>query len=158
MHRSSVSRRHLATRRSVESGLDVVVEFAILNATRLGAAGEHIAAAGLILEGWSPSIINADGFDIIAVRESATIRVQVKSTSKSFLPNQYQWSCSASKPKRPLTIADCDVVAFTALDIRRTVFVPIARVCEQITFKLPIARLHEPDIEHSSLTAVTFSF
>ena len=62
------------------------------------------------------------------------------------------------KQKRPLTIADCDVVAFTALDLRRSVFVPVARVCEQITFKLPIARLHVADIEHESLSAVTFAF
>lgn len=110
------------------------------------------------MEGWSPSIINADGFDIIAVRGSATMRVQVKATQRPYLPNQYQWSCSAAKPKRPLTIADCDVVAFTALDLRRTVFVPVARVCEQITYKLPIARLHEADIEHESLSAVTFAF
>tara|TARA_R110002074_G_scaffold260795_1_gene433106 strand:- start:434 stop:766 length:333 start_codon:yes stop_codon:yes gene_type:complete len=110
------------------------------------------------LEGWSPSIINADGFDIIAVCGGETLRVQVKATQRPYLPNQYQWSCSAAKPKRPLTIADCDVVAFTALDLRRTVFVPVARVCEQITFKLPIARLHEADIEHESLTAVTFAF
>ena len=110
------------------------------------------------MEGWSPSIINADGFDIIAVCGSATMRVQVKATQRPYLPNQYQWSCSAAKPKRPLTIADCDVVAFTALDLRRTVFVPVARVCEQITYKLPIARLHEADIEHESLSAVTFGF
>lgn len=110
------------------------------------------------MEGWSPSIINADGFDIIAVRGGATMRVQVKATRKPFLPSQYQWSCSVGKQKRPLTIADCDVVAFTALDLRRSVFVPVARVCEQITFKLPIARLHEADIEHESLSAVTFGF
>jgi len=110
------------------------------------------------LEGWSPSIINADGFDIIAVRGGATMRVQVKATKKPFLPRQYQWSCSVGKQKRPLTISDCDVVAFTALDLRRSVFVPVARVCEQITFKLPISRLHEADIEHESLSAVTFAF
>jgi len=92
------------------------------------------------------------------VRGSATMRVQVKATKKPFLPSQYQWSCSVGKQKRPLTIADCDVVAFTALDLRRSVFVPVARVCEQITWKLPIARLHEADIEHESLSAVTFAF
>ncbi|MBT5570005.1 MAG: hypothetical protein HOJ90_02185 [Alphaproteobacteria bacterium] len=130
---------------------------AVLNPTRVGADGEHIAAAALILGGWSPSIINADGFDIIAVRGAATMRVQVKATKKPFLPSQYQWGCSVGKQKRPLTIADCDVVAFTALDLRRSVFVPVARVCEQITFKLPIARLHEADIEADSLRSVTFA-
>ena len=110
------------------------------------------------MEGWSPSIINADGFDIIAVCGAETLRVQVKATQRPYLPNQYQWSCSVGKQKRPLTIADCDVVAFTALDLRRSVFVAVARVCEQITFKLPIARLHEADIEHESLSAVTFGF
>ena len=92
------------------------------------------------------------------MRDSATLRVQVKATRKPIVPRQYQWSCSVGKQKRPLTIADCDVVAFTALDLRRSVFVPVARVCEQLTFKLPIARLHEADIEHESLSAVTFAF
>ena len=123
----------------------------------MGAAGEHIAAAALILGGWSPSIINADGFDIIAIRESAAMRVQVKATQKPY-HTWYQWSCSVGRPKRPLTIADCDVVAFAVLDLRTTVFVPISRVCEQITFTMPIGRLHEADIEADSLSSVTLAF
>ncbi len=103
------------------------------------------------MQGWSPSIINADGFDIIAVRESATMRVQCKATQKPFKPLQYQWSCSASRPKRPLTIADCDIVAFVALDSKRVYFVPVQRVDSQLTFKLPIATMHTKDVEEATL-------
>jgi hypothetical protein len=103
------------------------------------------------MQGWSPSIINADGFDIIAVRQGETLRVQSKATKRPFKPTQYQWSCSASKPKRPLTVADCDVVSFVALDLRRAYFVPVQRVDQQITFKLPVATMHEKDIEEATL-------
>ena len=44
------------------------------------------------------------------------------------------------------------------LDLRTTVFVPISRVCEQITFTMPIGRLHEADIEADSLSSVTLAF
>lgn len=101
--------------------------------------------------GWSPSIINANGFDIIAVREGQTLRVQSKATQRPFKPTQYQWSCSAARPKRPLTVADCDVVSFVALDLRRAYFVPVQRVDQQITFKLPIATMHEKDVEATTL-------
>jgi len=105
------------------------------------------------MQGWSPSIINADGFDIIAVRQGETLRVQSKATKQPYKPTQYQWSCSASRPKRPLTLADCDVVAFVGLDIRRVYFAPVSRVCEQVTFKLPIATMHERDLESATLKA-----
>lgn len=110
-----------------------------------------MTAAALILQGWHPAIINADGHDIIAVRDCETVRVQCKATQKPFKHNQYQWSCSASKPKRPLSIADCDVVSFVALDLRRAYFVPVQRVDQQITFKLPIATMHMKDIEEATL-------
>jgi hypothetical protein len=32
---------------------------------------------------WAPSIINADGFDIIAVRPGETLRVQSKATKRA---------------------------------------------------------------------------
>tara|TARA_R100001443_G_scaffold94895_1_gene101413 strand:+ start:108 stop:446 length:339 start_codon:yes stop_codon:yes gene_type:complete len=103
------------------------------------------------MQGWSPSIINANGFDIIAVRQGETLRVQSKATKRPYEATQYQWSCSVSRPKRPLTIADCDIVAFVALDSRRVYFVPIDRVNEQLTFKLPIAAMHTKDIEETTL-------
>lgn len=109
------------------------------------------------MQGWSPSIINADGFDIIAVRQGATLRVQSKATKQAYKPTQYQWSCSAAKPKRPLTLADCDVVAFVGLDIRRVYFAPVSRVSEQITFKLPVAKMHEKDLELSSFEQATLA-
>jgi hypothetical protein len=52
-----------------------------------------------------------------------------------------------------LTIADCDVVAFVGLDIRRVYFAPVSRVDQQVTFKLPIAKMHEKDLESASLKA-----
>ena len=87
------------------------------------------------------------------MRQGETLRVQSKATRRPYEALQYQWSCSAARPKRPLTIADCDVVAFVTLDIRRVYFAPVTRVDQQITFKLPIATMHEKDIESASLKA-----
>ena len=50
-----------------------------------------------------------------------------------------------------------DVVAFVGLDMRRVSFAPVSRVCEQITFKLPVAQMHERDLEQSSFEQATLA-
>jgi hypothetical protein len=42
-------------------------------------------------------------------------------------------------------------VSFVALDLRRAYFVPVQRVDQQITFKLPIATMHERGVEATTL-------
>lgn len=55
------------------------------------------------------------------------------------------------RPKRPLTKADTDLVAFVALDLRRCVFVAVEEIDRQVTWKKPAADMHISTIESDTL-------
>lgn len=97
------------------------------------------------------AIINADGHDMVAIKDGVTLRIQSKATGKPYMGKRYEWSCSASRPKRPLTKADTDLVAFVALDVRRCVFMPIEELDQQVTYRRPVTDMYIPTIESDTL-------
>lgn len=119
----------------------------MLSAKHIGTAGEHLACSVLFTFGWSPSIIDAEGMDIIAVRNQEIVRVQVKSTLGKNDGYGYQWQVNKSLPKKPLTIDDCDVVACVALDIRKIAFFHIDEITKQLTRRMSQIKMFEDDIE-----------
>lgn len=123
-------------------------------ASRIGAGGEFLACAILAELGWTASPVNADGFDLMAVRGRSLLRVQVKATLRlQHKRTSYQWSVSRSKPKRSLTIEDCDVVAAVALDIRRAWFIHVNDVQNQTTVRLPLRQIILEDFEQETWEA-----
>jgi hypothetical protein len=110
------------------------------------------------MQGWAVAIINADGHDMVAIKDGVTLRVQSKATQRPCKSTQYQWSCSMGKPKRPLTKADTDLVAFVALDVRRCMFVPVEEIDQQITWKNRVADLYIPTIESDTLGKASHYF
>jgi hypothetical protein len=131
----------------------------LLSAKHIGTAGEHLVCSVLFGFGWSPSIIDAEGMDIVAVRNQDILRIQVKSTLKPLDEWSYQWQTSKSKPKRSLTIEDCDIVACVALDVRRIVFFSIDIISKQMTRRMPKSKILSPTIEEDSWeTALGLAF
>jgi len=122
----------------------------LLSAKHIGTAGEHLTCSVLFTFGWSPSIVDAEGMDIIAVRNQDILRLQVKSTLKKNDTWSYQWQTSKSFPKRPLTIEDCDVVACVALDLRKIIFFPIDIISKQLTRRVALSKMLPPTIEEDS--------
>ena len=120
------------------------------SAKHIGTAGEHLTCSVLFLFGWSPAIIDAEGVDVLAVRNQEILRIQVKSTKKSLDGYSYQWQVSKSIPKRSLSVDDCDIVACVALDIRKLVFFHINDLNEQITRRVLISKMKSDDIETQS--------
>jgi len=122
----------------------------LISAKHIGAAGEHLACSVLFGFGWSPSIIDAEGMDIVAVKNQDILRIQVKSTLKALDGWSYQWQVSKSLPKRPLTIEDCDIVACVALDMRKIVFFHIDIISKQVTRRVARSKMIADDIETRS--------
>ena len=122
----------------------------MITAKHIGTAGEHLACSVLFSFGWSPAIIDAEGMDILAVRNQEVIRLQVKSTLKPLDEWSYQWQVSKSNPKQPLTIDDCDIVACVALDMRKIVFFHIDIISKQITRRMARSKMIADDIEKTS--------
>ena len=119
----------------------------MISAKHIGTAGEHLTCSVLFGFGWSPSIIDAEGMDIVAVKNQDVLRIQVKSTQKPNDNWSYQWQVSKSLPKRPLTIQDCDIVACVALDIRKIAFFHIQTIDKQITRRLSASKISADDME-----------
>jgi len=119
----------------------------LISAKHIGTAGEHLVCSVLFGFGWSPSIIDAEGMDIVAVKNQDILRIQVKSTLKTIDSWSYQWQVSKSLPKRPLTIEDCDIVACVALDMRKIVFFHIDTISKQVTRRIPRSKMIADDIE-----------
>ena len=121
-----------------------------LPATRVGAAGEYLAAAIITTLGWTATPCNADGFDLIAVQGGRAVRVQVKAAQRPATRYSYQFQASVSKPKRPLTIDDCDILCCVALDARRAFFVPVAELAGRMTLRRPIRDIYIENVEADS--------
>ena len=76
--------------------------------------------------GWQCIITPAAGFDLVATYENRFMRVQVKSTLKPERIGKYRFCFSkGSNRSGPYTVADADIFALVAIDIRRVYFVPV---------------------------------
>jgi hypothetical protein len=78
------------------------------------------------------------------------VRVQVKAAQRPAMRYSYQFQASVSKPKRPLTIDDCDILCCVALDARRAFFVPVSDLAGRMTMRRPIRDIYIEGIEETT--------
>jgi len=107
---------------------------AAFDALAIGSAGEHIACADLILQGYRASIAAAQlSYDLVVDVSGRLLRVAVKSTrfAKS-RPGRmgtrpcYKFAITRSKSGvKRYSAADTDLIALVALDIRRVAYFAI---------------------------------
>ncbi len=95
-------------------------------------------------------MVDAEGMDIVAIRNQEIVRIQVKSTLKRLDGYSYQWQVNKGLQKRSLTEEDCDVVACVALDLRKIVFYPISIISKQITRRMALSKMVAPTLEEDS--------
>ena len=102
----------------------------------LGQAGEHLAASVLSQIGVQVMLAPTRGCDLLAYSAPDFWRVEVKATAQPVKnrPPQYAFSTTrGNRVKHLIEAADCDLVAFVALDVRRVVFRHIATVNNKVT-------------------------
>ena len=104
-----------------------------LTNTTAGLVGEHIAAAAILQRGWSASLSQQDGFDIIATRGRENYRVQVKACSLSHRPGKksLQFLPGIGRNKRLPTMDDWDILCVVSAETRAALFLPIVKVNSQ---------------------------
>jgi hypothetical protein len=109
--------------------------------TEIGAAGEHLVCADLILQGHR-AFLAAQGlpYDVVADYDNRLIRIAVKSTSLAkarparegsrvcyqFNVTRPRRLCSGKTDARAYSIDDVDIVALVALDIKTIAYVAMA--------------------------------
>lgn len=95
--------------------------------------------------------MDAEGYDIIAIRNGDIMRVQAKTTRIVQRAGQgYQWQVCKGKQKQALTIDDCDVVALVALDVRKAVFISVGELSGQLTKRVSANTMLSPGYEIDS--------
>ena len=112
-----------------------------------GAAGEHLVRA--VLENVSVATASTPdglGYDIAAYADR-WFRVQVKATTVKSKDGRYQFATRRNNDI-PLTIKDCDIVAFVAMPLRLVLFRNVS-VVRGKTFKLPPSKF-TPEAERTS--------
>lgn len=92
-----------------------------------GKAGEHLACAELLLQGFN-ALLTAQGmaYDLIVDWKETIFRIQVKSSLQPYDTNVYRFNIARiGRGGRALREAsECECFAFVALDIRKIAFVP----------------------------------
>ena len=121
------------------------------SAKSIGAAGEYLACSIICAYGWSASLVDTEGYDIIATRGRDIMRVQVKTTRIAQRAGQgYQWQVCKGGQKQTLTLNDCDVVALVALDVRKSVFIAVDELNGQLTKRISVSTVLSPGYENDS--------
>lgn len=121
-----------------------------LSARYIGTAGEHLACSVLHTFGWTAAIVDAGGFDLIAMLDTEILRVQVKTTLKRIDGYGYQWQTNKGGGKNSLTLDDCDIVACVALDLRKLVFFHVTDLANQRTRRVGKTKMIVPELETTS--------
>jgi len=96
----------------------------ITNQRQLGRVGELFVALELESLGYSTSLVDAPGCDLIVNINNKALRIQVKSAYPSPHKNnkRYTFSTSTGSAKRGLGRDSADIICFVASDIRRAIF------------------------------------
>ena len=118
--------------------------------TMAGLIGEHIAASAILQRGWACAMTQQDGFDLIAIHDRETYRVQVKACALSHRPHKksLQFIMGVGRNKRLPTFADWDILAIVSSETRAVSFLPIHEVNQsKITRSI---NLFNPDDERDS--------
>lgn len=123
----------------------------------IGDIGEAICYLKLLQLGVAARIVNLGTTDIIAMEGDISIRIQVKSASmryvndrgkKSETPNYGFSVCTGSKVKKPLTEADCDIIALVGIDHEEVNFVHISKFGG-----MKMKRLRATEFDNPNITA-----
>lgn len=96
----------------------------MLSAATKGRIGELIAAASIEACGWNTILAPMEHIDIIATRGDKFLRIQVKAANRlpqSRKSDTYKFNTQTHQATTLLP-DQVDIVAFVALDVRRTVF------------------------------------
>ena len=118
----------------VQAG-DMRIAFESSRALAIGAAGEHIVCADLLLQGHRASIAAAQlSYDVVLDADGKLLRVAVKATTGARVrPARtgsrpcYQFCITRTKAgNKRYTALDVDIVALVALDIRRVAYLAIS--------------------------------
>jgi hypothetical protein len=121
------------------------------SAKSIGAAGEYLACSIICSYGWAASLVDAEGYDIIATRGRDIMRVQAKTTRIVQRAGRgYQWQVCRGGQKQALTIDDCDVVALVALDVRKLAFIAVGELNGQLTKRVSANSMLSPGHESDS--------
>lgn len=117
-----------------------------------GKLGEYICAVRLMKLGVSCEIVNLDTIDIIANHDESVIRIQVKASKLKRHRHSwtYQFATCVTGKKRPMTKADCDIVALVALDCERVLFKPVDKLKGQITKRVLPRKFDDDYLESKS--------
>lgn len=119
------------------------------NALEMGKAAEHLVCADLILSGYR-AFLSDQGlpYDLVLDLDGHLIRVQVKSSGRRKNVN----ALSKGRPRhayvfharrrgkngaKRLTNADCDILAFVALDIGVVAYIPVFEVSQTCVLNPP---------------------
>ena len=107
------------------------------NANEIGAAGEHIVCADLLLSGHRATLSAASlSYDVIADIGGKLFRIAVKSTQKpkcrpgrplskkryGFIIQRGKRISTGKTVRQDYTAEDCDLIAVVGLDIRRVAY------------------------------------
>lgn len=117
-----------------------------------GKLGEYICAMKLMKMGETCEIVNLDCVDIVVNRgEQGLVRLQVKSsrykTKDKRTTKGYQFFTAYGLVKKPLTLEQCDAIAFVALDIERVIFESVVSVGTQKTKRFARAKFNIENLE-----------
>jgi predicted RecB family endonuclease len=100
----------------------------------IGRVGVHLVCASLEMMGVSASIVEQEGFDVVAVYKGQVLRIEVKATSVA-IGNMQRYSFMTAKggKKRIISESDCDLVALVDNGGRRCYYMPAKDVIRMKT-------------------------
>ena len=98
-------------------------------------------------------MLNAEAFDIVAVKNGEHIRVQVKTTLQERRLNSFQWSISTGnkRNKKPIQVGACDLVVLVALNIKRALFLTVPDLNNQVTMRKKRQYMMTENLERDTL-------
>lgn len=101
-----------------------------------GLVGEHIAASAILQRGWSCAMTQQDKYDLIAVLNRESFRVQVKSCALSHRitskrgARTLQFLPGIGRKKRMPTPEDFDILCLVSSETRACLFLPVGLVAK----------------------------
>jgi len=102
--------------------------------TTIGLIGEYAAASAILSMGWRVSMAQQDAIDLLAFKDDAFLRIQVKTAHALLSKGRRNPSChfqlGHGGNKRLPTIKDYDIVALVKPDTRLCIFYPIQAISQ----------------------------
>jgi hypothetical protein len=97
----------------------------VMSEVSIGRVGVYLVCASLETMGVSASIVEQEGFDVVAVYKGQVIRIEVKATSNAIGDIQrYAFMTAKGGKKRKIDDSHCDLVALVDNVGRRCYYMP----------------------------------